>query len=78
VGPAKILSHLERAAPQHYPIELPPGARAPPVQAGGFGTVVTRCLGLRAVGFAGQGSWAVRRVEHEARLREHGSRDWAV
>ena len=29
---AKILAHLERAAPQQYPTELPLGARAPPVQ----------------------------------------------
>ena len=31
---AKILSHLERTAPQQYPIELPLGARASPVQVG--------------------------------------------
>jgi hypothetical protein len=29
---AKILSHLQRTAPQQYPTELPLGARAPPVQ----------------------------------------------
>ena len=29
---AKILAHLERAAPQQCPTELPLGARAPPVQ----------------------------------------------
>ena len=29
---AKILSHLQRTAPQQYPIELAFGARAPPVQ----------------------------------------------
>ena len=29
---AKILSHLERTAPQQYPSELPLGARAPPLQ----------------------------------------------
>ena len=29
---AKILSHLERRAPQQYPTELPLRARAPPVQ----------------------------------------------
>jgi hypothetical protein len=29
---AKILSHLERTAPQQYQRELPLGARAPPVQ----------------------------------------------
>ncbi len=28
---AKILSHLERTAPDQYPTELPLGARAPPV-----------------------------------------------
>ena len=30
---AKILSHLQRTAPQQYAPELPLGARAPPVQA---------------------------------------------
>jgi hypothetical protein len=30
---AKILSQLERTAPQQYPAELPRGARAPPGQA---------------------------------------------
>ena len=29
---AQILSHLKRTAPQQYPIELPLGARAPPLQ----------------------------------------------
>ena len=29
---AKILSHLQHTAPQHYPTELPLGARAPPLQ----------------------------------------------
>jgi hypothetical protein len=29
---AKILSHLERAAPEQYQSELPLGARGPPVQ----------------------------------------------
>ena len=29
---AKILSHLERTAPDQYPTELPLGARAPPLQ----------------------------------------------
>ena len=29
---AKILSHLERTAPQPHPPQLPLGARAPPVQ----------------------------------------------
>jgi len=29
---AKIIAHLERAAPEQYPTELPLGARAPPVQ----------------------------------------------
>ena len=29
---AKILSHLQRTAPQQYQPELPLGARAPPVQ----------------------------------------------
>jgi hypothetical protein len=31
---AKILSHLERAADEPYQSELPPGARAPPLQSG--------------------------------------------
>ena len=30
---AKILSHLERTAPEQYQAEPPLGARAPPVQA---------------------------------------------
>ncbi len=30
---AKILSHLERTAPEQYQAERPLGARAPPVQA---------------------------------------------
>jgi len=29
---AKILSHLQRTAPEQYKSELAPGARAPPVQ----------------------------------------------
>jgi hypothetical protein len=29
---ARILAHLPRTAPQQYPPELPPGARAPPAQ----------------------------------------------
>ena len=29
---AKILSHLERAAPEQYQSELPLGARGPPIQ----------------------------------------------
>jgi hypothetical protein len=29
---AKILSHLERTAPDQYPTALPLGARAPPAQ----------------------------------------------
>jgi hypothetical protein len=29
---ARILSHLERTAPEQYRSELPLGARAPPVQ----------------------------------------------
>jgi hypothetical protein len=29
---AKILSHLQRTAPQQYPTELPQRARAPPLQ----------------------------------------------
>jgi hypothetical protein len=30
---ARILSHLEKTAPEHYQAELPLGARAPPSQA---------------------------------------------
>ena len=30
---AKLLSHLQRTAPQQYPSELPLGVRAPPVHA---------------------------------------------
>ena len=33
---AKILSHLERTAPDQYPTELPLGARGPPVQSSLF------------------------------------------
>jgi len=52
---AKILSHLEKTAPEHHQAELPLGARAPPGQVSLLGWAPGRVPGQRSGGIQGAG-----------------------